>query len=71
MEVIRKQLDSCSFNDINIGDCFTIDTDIDAVFMSAVEGNKANAAVDLTDGRIMWFSPTDKVTPVHIKAVLE
>ena len=71
MEVIKKQLDSCSFTDINIGDCFVLDTDIDAVFMRVVNGNKATAAVDLTDGRVLGFNGDEEVFPVHAKVVLE
>jgi len=75
MEVIKKQLDSCSFADINIGDCFVLDTDIDAVFMRTVAtGSKefnCQRAVDLTDGRILEFNGDELVFPVRAKVVLE
>ena len=77
MEVIKKQWDSCSFADISIGDCFVLDTDIDAVFMRIVAtgSNEFNCrhqrAVDLTDGRILEFKGDEEVFPVRAKVVLE
>ena len=77
MEVIKKQLDSCSFVDIAVGDCFVLDTDIDAVFMRTVDtgSNEFNCrhhqAVDLTDGRILEFKDDEEVFPVCAKVVLE
>ena len=77
MEVIKKQFDSCSFNDISIGDCFTLDTDIDAVFMRIVASgsNEFNCrhqrAVDLTDGRILEFKGDELVFPIRAKVVID
>ena len=69
MEVVNKKKPSCRFDEIEEGQCFTIDTDIDAVYMrmKTVSKEYTYAAVDLTTGQLYAFDPDSIVTPIDAR----
>jgi len=73
MEIVRKKTDSCRFNEIEKGQCFIIETDIDSIYMrmQVVNFEYRFAAVDLTTGQIYVFDPVAIVTPIKAKVVFE
>ena len=73
MEVINKKKASCKFDEIEKGQCFVIDTDIDGIYMrmKVVNAEYTFAAVDLTTGQIYAFNPDQTVIPIEAKVVIE
>lgn len=73
MKVVRKKTNSCRFGEIEYGQCFVIDTDIDAVYMrmKVVNSEYTYAAVDLTTGQIYAFDRDSIVTPIKAEVVIE
>ena len=69
MEVVSKKKPSCRFDEIEKGQCFTIDTDIDAIYMrmKVVSKEYTYAAVDLTTGQLYAFNPDSIVTPIEAR----
>lgn len=73
MEIVRKKKESCLFEEIEEGQCFVIDTDVDAIFMRTcfVSPEYAFAAIDLETGQLLSFKRDSIVTPVKATIVLE
>lgn len=69
MEIVNKKKSSCRFDEIEKGQCFVIDTDIDAIFMrmQVVNSEYTFAAVDLTTGQIYAFDSDSIVTPIEAR----
>ena len=73
MKIIRKNTNSRRFVEIEYGQCFVINTDIDAVYMrmKIVNSEYTYAAVDLTTGQIYAFDRDTIVTPIKAKVEIE
>lgn len=71
MEISSKKKPFCRFDEIEKGQCFVIDTDIDTIYMrmQVVNAEYIDAAVDLKTGKLYAFDPDTIVTP--IKAIVE
>ena len=69
MEIVRKKKPSCKFDEIEKGQCFVCDTDIDAIYMrmQMVSTLYTYAAVDLTTGQIYSFEPDSIVNPIEAR----
>lgn len=68
MEIVRKIRSSCRFDEIEKGQCFVTDTDIDGVYMRMHVGN---AAIDLTTGQTYTFDLDSMVTPINARVEIE
>ena len=73
MEIVRKKKSSCRFDEIEKGQCFVIDTDIDAIYMrmQVVNSEYAYAAVDLITGQIYAFNPDAIIVPIEARVEIE
>lgn len=73
MEIIRKEMISCKFDEIKEGQCFVNSTDL-VVYMriQVVKSTGCDyAAVNLATGQICVFNPGATVVPIKATVIIE
>jgi len=72
MEIVSKKKPSCRFDEIEKGQCFVDDADVDTIYMHIEDkySESGYTAVDLRTGRIYNFDPDAIVTPIEARVML-
>ena len=72
MEIVRKKRSSCRFDEIEKGQCFVNNTDLDVYMRTQVISTEFTyAAVDLTTGQVYAFNPAAIVVPIEARVEIE